>query len=298
MRKIYSVVMCLLLALSLCACGGKTGANETANVSDAQTDSPSQSSEAAESKDTAQTQAPAPQESYLLVETDAADGSWVHIYTYNDQLQLVNETSYRAAEGVRGDVMDSRDYEYKTLENGNVQKTCQQNNLLEEYDPEGRLVMSGRLDSETKYYYEYDENNRLIKKSCETRTGYAGNTQYDYDENGNLIKEESFDTDNRSTGYYEYTYDAEGRLIHKVIHYMDDGKETDSDDYGVLIWEDTRDVYGRVIAEENKYEGNGGTDESYEYVYDEHGGVCTKTDKIQKIIYHYLPQSEVLAAMK
>ena len=85
-----------------------------------------------------------------------------------------------------------------------------------EYTPEGLLKCA--ISQGMRYAYEYDEMDRLTRKSASGRTLLA----LDYDKNGNKIKQADV------TGkVIEYAYSPLG-LLEKV---WDDGKELAAYDY-------------------------------------------------------------------
>lgn len=136
-----------------------------------------------------------------------------------------------------------------------------------DYYPDGRLV-SVQWERNTPYtttgleVYEYDGQNRLIKKinkiqdviTAETEYVYQNNqivaaltfidgikdnyAFYEYDDMGKLIKVEFFRRDYQSNGFYQdeekmYTYHPDGNLYEIETHVL-------SQEEGGLVWNNTR----------------------------------------------------------
>lgn len=100
------------------------------------------------------------------------------------------------------------------------------------YDSNGRLIAYSELEgSKGEYNLEYDEQGRLIGKTCDTDFGVY-KTSYGYNAAGQMILETEVVYDESGTTCaewsYEYEYDSEGRKSAVVCH---DGSDTSRTEY-------------------------------------------------------------------
>ncbi len=61
------------------------------------------------------------------------------------------------------------------------------------YDASGKLINAGGIDGGESY--EYDQHDRLVKKSGGGEGGYGYEFLFSYDKDGNVVKEESIETE-------------------------------------------------------------------------------------------------------
>lgn len=118
---------------------------------------------------------------------------------------------------------------------------------------------------ESEYYYEYNDDNLPLKKSCD----YADNTgrsicEYEYDTNGNKVKEtdNSYDADGSIISSSICEYDADGNIIREVF-----------DLFTVSIYEYSYDDYGNETKCVHYEDGNIDFYKETEYTYDSNNNV-------------------------
>jgi len=133
--------------------------------------------------------------------------------------------------------------------------------------------------------YEYDGENRLLKKTFTRSDGLKTVTSYSYRENGLLEKSIRHYNDGK-TGTFTYTYDGDSQLVKRDFLRSDGRKGTERymyDDHGRLIsgeWENydgwltgtlelVHDRYDRVV--EGRFTGTGGTRAGISFSYDANG---------------------------
>ena len=213
----------------------------------------------------------------------------------------------------------SAEYEYVYDDEGNIIKSNTYDILNDwefigayEYDDFGNVI-SYTVDStdgenwlKGTIKYEYDNNNRIIKKNGfdytyddngnvivyghideiyyePMQTTYNVGTEYtyEYDDNGNIIGEKYYYSDTlfpSTSSCYTYQYDNEGRLTQR------------SSDYGA-IFTYAYDERGNLSKYEEKYPNGTVSSYSYENEYDEDGDIIksikSQGTNVYDITYEY-----------
>ena len=212
------------------------------------------------------------------------DKNGLHI---ESTIQIFNES---------GNIIEysNSNFKYTTLYNST-------GNMIEEYSYNADRTLT------SKTTYKYDEKGNMIKNNGYKADGsLTSKTTYKYDENGNLIE--------------EICEDNSGELLYKFTKEYDEiGNNIKSGDYNgmdyiesILIYDENGnciketqflsgyDLYCTITSKYNKagdpikknYDYNSGTNEDYEYIYDEfdqHGNCVKKTTLLnkKKVIENY-----------
>lgn len=164
------------------------------------------------------------------IRTQYSDGE--KIYEYNENDQCIKESySSSISTSVKeyvydGDLLIKTTEDFK-MENYNME-TIYTN--VYEYDDRGKTIVAyytcEHIDdgtkSESKGEYEYDSDDRLVKKTFyDTDSGeleYDSVTKYEYGRSGNLVRE-TFDSEGIGLTTTVYEYDDMGRIIKETIDF-------------------------------------------------------------------------------
>ena len=137
-----------------------------------------------------------------------------------------------------------------------------------EYDEKGNVIRteSHYSSGKNKYNYkeytlEYDQNDRLIKKTSKGKNGSSGWVEYEYDKSGNLIKETEYELNYSIRSMRKYEYDKSGNMIKESFY---TGETLD------YSYKYEYDKSNRLIKE-TKYDNKGTSVEWKKYEYDEKG---------------------------
>lgn len=85
------------------------------------------------------------------------------------------------------------------------------------YDNKGNNV--AQLTEQSQSYYEYDDNDNIIRDRYESNMNrYENSFQIIYDNNGKIIKEIKTPIPNNISSTTEYKYDSKGLLIEEVVY--------------------------------------------------------------------------------
>ena len=123
----------------------------------------------------------------IIQETEFLKDGGKVVYRYNDNTDLYSETSYAAD----GSVQSHTDHEYEYTEDGSILSY--------------RAIVDGRLEQESIYRYELDEDG----DEC-----YVGKVEIFYYEDGTRTETEY---DNWLTAIREVTYAADGTILSEEI---------------------------------------------------------------------------------
>lgn len=129
-------------------------------------------------------------------------------YTYNDLNQLVEEKSkwYYTRHNYRNGHLISSDYYYDPgMASSSGQVLTAAMNRKEWVNPTNTEKGSTKT-------YSHDKKGKIIQSE-----NYQGICKYSYD-GENRINRQAFYSDNKCTGYFDYTYDDKDNLI-KELHY-------------------------------------------------------------------------------
>ena len=126
-------------------------------------------------------------------------------------------------------------------------------------------IWSGSGRNGVIYTCEYDDANRLIRKTGEDMWGNAtGNgITYEYDDSGHLIKSYG----SRSTSTYEYEFDAAGNIVKEYIR-QDNSSDTRVREYNEV---------GKLVRSYRIAGDSGNIERDYHYEYDSSGILCKRT---------------------
>ncbi|MBQ4088486.1 MAG: hypothetical protein IJC56_01215 [Clostridia bacterium] len=269
MKKLFALIICMIMAITLSACGSKETpqADNTVNASAATA---------------------APEESAPAV----AEGPWVmassrmnsYIYTdyvYNEDGQIIKEVWFNETRDFSGadsltylpqedgtvivrrmpDEEPINAYEFIYDSNGTCIEAIGYSSLS--YDPADKFVESN-ISYRTSY--EYDDAGRLSKSTYVESSGNGRVTEYSYDELGRIISRiEKNSSDGAVINSKVYTYTDEGHTIQEVINdeitWIYTYKATDDfDHYG---------ADGFLLGKEEMMNENGGAWQTVKYGYND-----------------------------
>lgn len=145
-----------------------------------------------------------------------------------------------------------------------------------EYDSQGNPIASAQYDESgelcQRNLFTYDEEGKILKKSCFYGEGSPEfSTHYIY-ENGLLIREDSYNEEDFDYTEKSYEYDEKGRRI-VTVEYDEEGKilYRTTDEY------DENDRLTQRLREEPQEHDS----RTYVYAYDEQG------NKVKELTYNY-----------
>ena len=250
MKKLLPVLLCLAIALGLCACGG-TEEPKTPEVT--ATPEPVRFSKEDGKLDTESYYNPNGMK-YASVE-----------YSYDGSGRVISERHLGlndAEEGVLsyeyldGDKISSRSYK-----------------------------LSAGDGSYTDYYtesYEYDASGLLLSITRTESGAVTARTVYGYDESGNLVSEKRYEGEDFCIAEYDYRIDANGRVISCTRKDYIEGDSSENnyayDSMGRLLTDQCYDENGNVVSRtEYSYDENG--NEIKRSVFAEVGELISSTEK-------------------
>ncbi len=296
-RKIKCLVLTVMVALCVAACGGNDGDKTgdswkgkdnagTENVDDVAESGDVGEAQNKEGKEEEQKRAPIPSEEYVLYKESYTDSKNYSIYEYDEKGHEVKKTVYYSDGKTK-----VRTYEYTYNDDGSFKRIPDGSTYkYEEFDAKGRLVSC--FDGDVTKTYAYDDKDNIIEeKHVTVRDVVRSWTKKTYRENGICEKVQYYYDDGTPARWDEYTYDEQTGWI-QLVTYDENGEKRDT--YSPYVWEYEYDEYDRVTMETKKNPERGGVFERYTYEYDEAGGMCKKTDTPQETIYEYKPLSQCI----
>lgn len=137
------------------------------------------------------------------------------------------------------------------------------------YDGEGRLVEQVTVDAEgvetRRTEYERDADGNVVRETWFRDGAVQRTIESDYDADGGLIEERRFDEEGRLYEVETYTVPD---LEHDYVQYDEEGEVEAT---GRVV----ENEFGTLLMEELGLDGE--VDESYAFVYDEHGRVIERS---------------------
>lgn len=196
-----------------------------------------------------------------LVKSQAFDGTSTRTttYTYDDNGQILEKQSTR-----NGQITH-----YELYKNGN---------LIEEASYRYAIISKDIF----RIYYEYDENNNLIKEVHPDTYSFTQTFIYKYDENGNKIKiteihqDRGYDEKIYSERYYEY--DVNNKLISDTLFLKGEFNNSVTYDY---------DIYGNKTQKTSKSIYSENISSTWKYEYDVNANIISTTETTDGIVYEY-----------
>jgi len=228
------------------------------------------------------------------VEHGDAETLYLKSYDYAGELYLEMEETNKARATYRLD----RKFENGVLVSAELRRIAS-NKLYASifYDEKGRPSKLEYLETNFAVvplhtrYFEYDDQNRLIKTREYSNGRYASSCALQYDQQGNLIKRGYYSDPNEDTepnfdtmkNYHTYAYDEKCNLIHYAYYsenvligeteYHPDGREMKSTSYykGELNTTTEFEYDGTNLIKVTEKSADGKRENRTEYVYGEDG---------------------------
>lgn len=287
MKKFFAVMICMMLALSLAACGGKDG-QQTGGADNAAAPA---ATEAAEES------APAVAEGPWVLASSRFNSYMYTDFIYDENGQIVKEIWYNEERGTTGtdsytyipqddgttvvrriaDVEPINGYEFIYDQNG----ICIERNVYSSLssDPEKKFSEEN-LDSRTGY--EYDEAGRLIRSTqvnCgEYMNGSGTVIEYGYDENGRMISRTEIGYSSGDViSSRKYTYASEGYINHEVISSATFGESSYDYTYEAIDDIEHYGANGFMPGTERLISNRGGIWQSVVYGYNDENTLVSVT---------------------
>lgn len=164
-------------------------------------------------------------EGKTLYSTDSSENSVIKtIYQYNNKQQVlaIDTKIYSADDDFITEIDELHKFEYD--ENGLLQKMYRIQNkrdttlILFAMDEKGNIAVEKNTNTGTKFYYYYDENNRLtdVVQSSLGRTGLYPDYIFTYNKLGDLTQMITTGEANGEYVTWKYTYDNGLRTTEKL----------------------------------------------------------------------------------